>query len=205
MLHLSQSQSPDDSSTHVVLGTPLEMEPGENQEVIYFAAGCFWGVEKVFWETPGVVSTATGYMGGHKTHPTYSEVCEKTTGHAETVRIVYDTTLISAARLIALFFEIHDPTQKNRQGNDIGSQYRSAIWTTSPAQYATALDTREAYQNHIQSHGFGPITTTIEDASTTVFWQAESYHQGYLWKNPHGYQCHTRTGVACPILDTPEV
>lgn len=189
-----------DPGEHVVLHTPLDMEPGENQEVIHLAAGCFWGVEKVFWETPGVLATATGYMGGHRPNPTYGQVCTGLTGHAETVRVVFDTATTSAAELIALFFEIHDPTQGDRQGNDIGTQYRSAIWTTTPEQREVALATRDAYQEQISARGFGPITTTIAPAAdTTGFWQAEDEHQGYLWKHPDGYQCHARTGIACPV------
>ncbi len=189
-----------DSSRHVVLGTPLDLAPGPGQEVLFLAAGCFWGVEKVFWETPGVVATATGYMGGHTAHPTYPQVCTHTTGHAETVRVVFDTSQISARRVLALFFEIHDPTQGDRQGNDVGDQYRSAIWTTTPEQLAAAEATRDAYQREIGPRGFGPITTRIAPAEQAgPFWQAEDEHQGYLWKHPDGYQCHVRTGIACPV------
>ena len=189
-----------DPLEHVVLHTPLDLEPAEGQEVIFLAAGCFWGVEKVFWETPGVIATATGYMGGHWPHPTYERVCTGSTGHAETVRIVFDTHRTSAARLVALFFEIHDPTQGDRQGNDIGTQYRSAIWTTTPAQLAVANATRGTYQEEISARGFGPITTTIAPAEQAgPFCQAEPEHQGYLWKHPNGYQCHARTGIACPV------
>ncbi len=190
-----------DPSRHVVLGTALDLQPGPEQEVIFLAAGCFWGVEKIFWESPGVVATSTGYMGGHTENPSYSEVCTGLTGHAETVRVVYDTTQTDASRIVSTFFEIHDPTQGDRQGNDVGSQYRSAIWTTTPHQLELALATRDAYQEEISGHGFGPITTVIvasEEAGP--FWQAEDYHQGYLWKNPDGYQCHVRTGLACPVL-----
>lgn len=192
-----------DPSRHVVLGTPLDMEPGPGQEVVHLAAGCFWGVEKVFWSQPGVVATAVGYMGGRAeaTHPTYREVCSGTTGHAETVRVVLDTTQTSTARLLSLFFEIHDPTQGDRQGNDVGTQYRSAIWTTTPDQLTTALATRDAYQRQLSERGFGTITTEIAPAQQAgPFWQAEDHHQGYLWKNPDGYQCHSRTGIACPVV-----
>lgn len=189
-----------DPSTHVVLGHPINAEPAENQEVMYFAAGCFWGVEKIFWSTPGVITTATGYMGGHTENPTYPHVCTKMTGHAETVRVVFDTTQTSAAELTALFFEIHDPTQGDRQGNDIGPQYRSAIWTTTPQQLRIAELTRDTYQTELTQRGLSPITTTVETADTIPFWYAEDYHQGYLYKNPDGYQCHSRTGVACPVV-----
>ena len=131
-----------DPTIHVVLGTPINAEPEDGQEVIYFAAGCFWGVEKIFWSAPGVIATATGYMGGHTENPTYPEVCTKTTGHAETVRVLFDTSKTSAAELIALFFEIHDPTQGDRQGNDIGPQYRSSIWGSTQEQFDVAEATR---------------------------------------------------------------
>ncbi|RRC95518.1 peptide-methionine (S)-S-oxide reductase MsrA [Schaalia canis] len=189
-----------DPRLHVVLGAPIDAEPQEGEEVIFFAAGCFWGVEKIFWSTPGVVTTATGYMGGHTPTPSYREVCTKTTGHAETVRVVFDTSRTSAAELIALFFEIHDPTQGDRQGNDIGPQYRSAIWTTTPEQYEVAAATLTAYQERLAQEGFPPITTGLADAEGVTFWEAEDYHQGYLFKNPDGYQCHSRTGVACPVV-----
>lgn len=194
---LGTRQDPND---HVVLHAPLDLQPGEHQEVIHFAAGCFWGVEKIFWETPGVVATATGYMGGSWPDPTYERVCTGLTGHAETVRVVFDTSTTSTAELVALFFEIHDPTQGNRQGNDRGPQYRSAIWTTTPEQLAVATATRDAYQRELSARGFGPITTTIASAEEAgTFWQAEDEHQGYLWKHPDGYQCHSRTSIACPV------
>ena len=191
----------DDPNRHVVLGTPLDMEPGEGQELIYFAAGCYWGVEKIFWETPGVVATAVGFMGGHADHPTYRQVCAGGTGHLETVRVVYDTSKISTGQIIATFFEIHDPTQGDRQGGDIGHQYHSAIWTTTDEQYDLAVRTREAYHDTTSEHGFGAVTTHIATAADGgQFWFAEDSHQGYLFKNPDGYQCHSRTGYACPVL-----
>ncbi|WP_022867644.1 peptide-methionine (S)-S-oxide reductase MsrA [Schaalia vaccimaxillae] len=195
------SSSPIRQSTHLLLGTSLGHKPSEHEEVLYFAAGCFWGVEKAFWNAPGVVATATGYMGGDVASPSYELVCTRTTGHAETVRVVFDSTRTSAAELIALFFEIHDPTQADGQGNDIGPQYRSAIWTTTPDQYDVAVRARDAYQNEVSAHGFGSITTSIEDASAAgPFWQAEDYHQQYLIKVPNGYECHARTGIPCPII-----
>ena len=192
------------SSVHAVFGTPLIDEAGAGQEVIYLAAGCFWGVEKALWNAPGVVSTAVGYMGGHFPDPSYRQVCSHSTGHAETVRAVFDTSVTSAVNLIRLFFEIHDPTQVGGQGNDIGDQYRSAIWTTTPEQLRDATALRAAYQEVLTKRGFGPIQTAISPApdgdSTTRFWYAEDYHQQYLFKNPGGYECHARTGVACPAL-----
>ena len=191
-------------TTHAVLGSNMRAEAGTGQEVIYLAAGCFWGVEKALWNTPGVVTTATGYMGGHAIDPTYEQVCSHSTGHAETVRVIFDTALTSAADLIRLFFEIHDPTQVGGQGNDIGDQYRSAIWTTTPEQLRDATTLRAAYQEVLTERGFGPIQTDISAApdgdSTARFWYAEDYHQQYLFKNPGGYECHARTGVACPAL-----
>ena len=146
-------------STHAVLGSNMRDEAGAGQEVIYLAAGCFWGVEKALWNAPGVVTTATGYMGGDSPNPTYEQVCSHSTGHAETVRVVFDTALASAADLLRLFFEIHDPTQVGGQGNDIGDQYRSAIWTTTPEQLRDATALRAAYQEVLTERGFGPIQT----------------------------------------------
>ena len=178
-------------------------EAGAGQEVMFLAAGCFWGVEKAMWNAPGVVSTAVGYMGGHAPHPTYEQVCDHATGHAETVRVVFDTAATSASQLIREFFEIHDPTQVGGQGNDIGDQYRSAIWTTTPDQMADATALRDAYQKVLSERGFGPIQTVIAPApapeSNARFWAAEDYHQRYLLKNPGGYECHARTGVPCPV------
>ena len=192
------------SSTHAVLGSSLVDEAGAGQEVIFLAAGCFWGVEKAMWNAPGVVSTAVGYMGGHAPDPTYEQVCSHSTGHAETVRVLFDTATTSAADLIRLFFEIHDPTQVGGQGNDLGDQYRSAIWTTTPEQLRDAVALRDAYQEVLTAAGFGPIQTSIAPAppedSDARFWYAEDYHQQYLFKNPGGYECHARTGLACPAL-----
>lgn len=151
-------------TTHAVLGSNMRAEAGAGQEVIYLAAGCFWGVEKALWNAPGVVTTATGYMGGHTPDPTYEQVCSHTTGHAETVRVVFDTSLTSAADLIRLFFEIHDPTQVGGQGNDIGDQYRSQIWTTTPEQLRDSTALREAYQDVLSARGFGPIQTVLSAA-----------------------------------------
>ena len=192
------------SCTHAVLCSSLVDEAGAGQEVIFLAAGCFWGVEKAMWNAPGVVSTAVGYMGGHTPDPTYEQVCSHSTGHAETVRVLFDTATTSAADLIRLFFEIHDPTQVGGQGNDLGDQYRSAIWTTTPEQLHDAVALRDAYQEALTAAGFGPIQTSIAPAppedSDAHFWYAEDYHQQYLFKNPGGYECHARTGLACPAL-----
>ena len=188
-------------STPAALKAPIDKEPGEGEEVIYLAAGCFWGVDKSFWSAPGVVATATGYMGGELENPSYELVCTNTTGHAETLRVVYSVETTCAAEIISRFFEIHDPTQVDRQGNDIGTQYRSAIWTTTPEQLDTALRARDAYQEELASRGFCAIATqiaSVQDAGR--FWYAEDYHQKYLFKNPNGYECHARTGVPCPIV-----
>lgn len=188
-------------ATPAALSAPIDAAPGEGEEVVYLAAGCFWGVDKAFWNAPGVVATATGYMGGTMPEPTYEQVCTKTTGHAETVRVVFDTSLTSAAQLIARFFEIHDPTQVDGQGNDLGPQYRSAIWTTTPEQFDSALRARSAYQGALSVRGFAAITTSVSPADEAgPFWYAEEYHQKYLWKNPNGYECHARTGIPCPIV-----
>lgn len=187
--------------TPAALTAAIDHEPGEGEEVLYLAAGCFWGVDKAFWNAPGVVATATGYMGGHVEHPSYEEVCTQRTGHAETVRVVYSTAATSAAELIARFFEIHDPTQVDGQGNDLGPQYRGAIWTTTLEQLEVALRARDAYQGELDARGFGRIATEIAPAEEAGrFWFAEEYHQKYLHKNPHGYECHARTGVPCPIV-----
>ena len=191
-------------SVHAVLGSSMSDEAGLARRLSSWRLGAFWGVEKAMWNAPGVVTTATGYMGGHTAHPTYRQVCSHTTGHAEVVRVLFDTSLTSAADLIRLFFEIHDPTQVGGQGNDIGDQYRSQIWTTTPDQLRVGQALREAYQEILSARDFGPIQTVISPApspeSNARFWLAEEYHQQYLAKNPGGYECHARTGVACPAL-----
>lgn len=191
--------SADTHDLHPVLHTPPDLEPTGNQALIYLAGGCFWGIEKFLWNTPGVVATATGYMGGTTPDPGYVAVCTGLTGHAETVRVVYDRDVISDAQLLAVFWENHDPTQLNRQGNDMGTQYRGAIWTTDADQLRVAEAVRDAYQEKLTAAGHGKITTTIEAASPRhPFYQAEDYHQAYLWKNPEGYCNHGFNGVACP-------
>ena len=185
---------------HVVLGTPLEGPWPDGAQVLYLAMGCFWGVERIFWKLPGVVVTAVGYTGGYTLNPTYEETCTGLTGHAETVRVVYDPAVTSAEALLAVFWENHDPTQGNRQGNDVGTAYRSAIFWTTPEQEAAALATRDAFQKVLRDNGFGAITTEIRAAAEAgEFYLAEDYHQGYLHKNPGGYCMHGPNGMTCPV------
>jgi peptide-methionine (S)-S-oxide reductase len=187
----------DTPAVHYVNGAPLKPPfPAELEEAV-FGLGCFWGAERKFWQTPGVVSTAAGYAGGHTPNPTYEEVCSGRTGHAEVVRVIFDPKQISYEALLKLFFESHDPTQGMRQGGDIGTQYRSAIYTTNPAQAAAAEHARKAYGEKLAAAGFGAITTEIRDAP--AFYYAEAYHQQYLAKNPNGYCGIGGTGVSCPI------
>ena len=184
---------------HEVLGTQLAPPYPEGTEVAEFALGCFWGAEKNFWQTPGVVSTAVGYEGGFTPNPTYEEVCGGRTGHAESVRVVFDPAKVTYPELLKVFWESHDPTQGMRQGNDIGSQYRSAIFYRSPTQQAEAEESRASYQKRLSEAGYGEITTEIVPAGEFYF--AEDYHQQYLSdaKNPHGYCPDHGTGVSCPI------
>lgn len=182
---------------HLVLGAPLVTdEVPEGFEVAIFGLGCFWGAEEVFWRIPGVWSTSVGYAGGHTPNPTYDEVCSGRTGHTEAVRIVYDPTAVSYADLVRAFYEVHDPTQGMRQGNDQGTQYRSAIYVTTPEQEATAREITERYQPELTRKGYGEITTEIRPAPT--YYYAEDLHQQYLYKVPHGYRCHSATGVKVP-------
>jgi peptide-methionine (S)-S-oxide reductase len=181
---------------HFVLDAPLRDEfPGLARAV--FGMGCFWGVERVFWQLPGVVSTAAGYAGGYTPNPTYKEVCSGETGHTEVVQVVFDPSKIGYGDLLRVFWENHDPTQGMRQGNDLGTQYRSAIYTLDAAQHDAAVASREAYQARLSQSGFGAITTQIEPAGPFYF--AEDYHQQYLAKNPDGYCGIGGTGVSCPI------
>ena len=182
---------------HALLGRPLAGPYPVGLEVAEVAMGCFWGAEKRFWGLPGVWVTAVGYEGGATPNPTYQEVCTGRTGHAETVRVVFDPAAISYERVLREFWEAHDPTQGYRQGNDVGTQYRSAVFARGPEQLAAALRSREVYGRELARAGFGAITTEIVEATTFYF--AEDYHQGYLAKNPDGYDCHTATGIACPI------
>jgi peptide-methionine (S)-S-oxide reductase len=182
---------------HFVNGERIVPPYPNGTELAMFAAGCFWGVEKTFWQTPGVVSTAVGYAGGYTPNPTYEEVCSGRTGHAEVVRVVFDPTKVSYEDLLKVFWEEHDPTQGMRQGNDVGTQYRSAIYTYTDEQRAAAEASRGAYQQALSAAGYGQITTEITD--TPEFYFAEDYHQQYLAKNPDGYDCANGTGVACPV------
>jgi peptide-methionine (S)-S-oxide reductase len=167
-------------------------------QTAYFATGCFWGAERRFWKLPGVIQTSVGYMGGHKPDPTYKEVCTGTTNHAEMVEVIFDPEVISYQRLLAEFWVMHDPTSLNQQGGDLGTQYRSSIFTTSPEQMQQALASKEIYQNELTKNGMDQIVTEILPASGVTYWLAEDYHQRYLEKNPNGYDCHSSTGVAFP-------
>jgi peptide-methionine (S)-S-oxide reductase len=181
---------------HFVNGTPLNGPYPEGAQIADFALGCFWGAEKTFWQTPGVIVTAAGYEGGLTPNPTYEEVCSGKTGQAEAVRVVFDPRLLSYEQLLRIFWESHDPTQGMRQGNDMGTQYRSAIYTHSDAQQAAADASRAAYQAELTKAGYGEITTEIRPAPDFYF--AEDYHQQYLAKNPRGYCPVHDTGVAYP-------
>ena len=180
---------------HAVLGTPLKPPFPEGREMVVFGMGCFWGAEKLFWKTPGVVSTSVGYAGGFTPNPSYEEVCSARTGHTEAVMVVFDPALIPFQALLRLFWEGHDPTQGMRQGNDVGTQYRSALYVTSPDQMAAALESRDGFQAVLSRAGFGAITTEI--APLDVFYWAEGYHQQYLAKNPDGYCGLGGTGLRC--------
>jgi peptide-methionine (S)-S-oxide reductase len=182
---------------HTVLGTPIAGTLPDGAELAVFGLGCFWGAEKTFWQTPGVISTAVGYAGGFTPNPTYQEVCTGRTGHAEVVRVVFDPARITYPELLRVFWEHHDPTQGMRQGNDLGTQYRSVIQVVNEGQRAAADESRDAYQANLAAAGYGAITTEITDA--TPFFYAEDYHQQYLDKVPDGYCPDHGTGVACPI------
>jgi len=191
---------PDIPDRQVVLGTSMHGPWPTGTEVLYIAMGCFWGAERIFWTRPGVITTAVGYMGGYTPNATYEEVCSGRTGHAEAVLIAYDASLTSPELLLKEFWENHDPTQGFRQGNDRGSQYRSAIYWTTPGQEAAALATREAFQVVLKGNGFGDITTEIGSAEDAgAFYYAEGYHQQYLYKNPGGYCNHGPNGMTCPV------
>jgi peptide-methionine (S)-S-oxide reductase len=191
---------PDIPDRQVVLGTSMHGPWPAGTEVLYVAMGCFWGAERIFWQLPGVVTTAAGYMGGFTPNPTYEEVCSGRTGHAEAVLIAYDGSLTSPELLLKAFWENHDPTQGFRQGNDLGTQYRSAIYYSTPFQEAAAQATRKAFQDVLQGNGFGEITTEIRAARDAgPFYYAEGYHQQYLYKNPGGYCNHGPNGMTCPV------
>ncbi len=183
----------DVAPAHMVLGTPLTGPWPGGHEVLYVAMGCFWGAERNYWQTEGVYSTAVGYQGGWTPNPSYPETCTSLTGHTETVQVVFDPAKVSLETLFAAFWENHDPTTPNRQGGDVGTQYRSAIFATTPEQLAAALASRDTYQAKLTEKGFGTISTQIDaaaDAGDGVFYYAEDYHQQYLYKNPGGYCNH---------------
>jgi len=182
---------------HEVLGTPLEPPFPDGFEQAVFGMGCFWGAERIFWQTPGVYTTAVGYAGGLTPNPTYEEACSGRTGHTEAVLVVFDPEKIAREEILRLFWEGHDPTQGNRQGNDIGTQYRSAVYWTTPEQRAAVEATRDQYQAKLREAGYGDITTEVAEAGP--FYYAEPYHQQYLHKVPNGYCGLGGTGVSCPI------
>ena len=182
---------------HEVLGTPLEPPLREGLETAVFGMGCFWGAERIFWQAPGVYTTAVGYAGGYTPNPSYEEVCSARTGHTEVVLVVFDPKQTSYEAMLKLFWENHDPTQGMRQGNDVGTQYRSAIYATSPEQLETIEATRAAFGAKLREAGYGEITTEV--AELGEFYYAEDYHQQYLAKVPNGYCGLGGTGVSCPV------
>jgi peptide-methionine (S)-S-oxide reductase len=186
-------------AAHEVLGTPLQPPFPEGLQQVVFGMGCFWGAERLFWQTPGVYTTAVGYAGGYTPNPTYEEVCSGRTGHTEAVLVVFDTNKVTYADLLKVFWEGHDPTQGMRQGNDAGTQYRSAIYASTDEQLRIAEASREMFQEKLRDAGYGGVTTEIREAP--VFYYAEGYHQQYLapTKNPNGYCGLGGTGVSCPV------
>ena len=192
-----RSEAMEVPDTHFVNGHDLTPPFPVGLEMAMFGMGCFWGAEKMFWEAPGVYSTAVGYAGGYTPNATYREVCSGMTGHTEVVLVVFDPRQTSYDAMLKIFWEGHDPTQGMRQGNDVGTQYRSAIFTFSTEQKRAAEASRAAYQDKLTAAGYGRITTEIADASP--FYYAEEYHQQYLAKNPGGYCGHGGTGVSCPV------
>lgn len=183
---------------HLIFGDDIRSELPAGTQVVYLGMGCFWGAEKKLWVAPGVVRTVVGYMGGATVDPLYPVVKTGTTGHAEIVMVAYDPAKTSIYNILKIFWENHDPTQGNRQGNDIGSQYRSALYWTTEEQREVAESTRDAYNKVLVDLGFDPITTEIKSAEGMKFWYAEEYHQQYLIKNPDGYDCHAHTGIDLP-------
>jgi peptide-methionine (S)-S-oxide reductase len=187
-------------AAHFINGNPLVGPWPEGLETAVFAMGCFWGAERKFWQTDGVYSTAVGYAGGYTPNPTYEETCTARTGHTEAVLVVFDPSKVSFEQLLKVFWESHDPTQGNRQGNDIGTQYRSAIYTTTPAQMEAVLASTAMFQERLSASRYGTITTEIATLDQAgPFYYAEPYHQQYLGKNPNGYCGLGGTGVSCPI------
>jgi peptide-methionine (S)-S-oxide reductase len=183
-------------ATHYVNGRPIAPPFPDGLQTVLFGSGCFWGTEEIFWQTAGVWTTAVVYAGGSTGHPSYEEVCSGLTGHTEAVLVVYDPSLVSFGKLLQIFFETHDPAQGMRQGNDIGTQYRSAIYYTDDAQRELAEAAKAAYSAKLQAAGYGPATTEIAPAGE--YYYAEGYHQQYLAKNPNGYRCHSTTGLPFP-------
>jgi peptide-methionine (S)-S-oxide reductase len=169
-----------------------------SRERAYFATGCFWGAERRFWKLDGVLETSVGYMGGTTSNPSYEEVCTGRTGHAEMVSVEFDPAVISYQRLLKEFWEMHDPTSLNQQGGDIGTQYRSAIYTTTLEQESLAMQSRDTYQGALDAQGIGNIVTELKSSDGVEYFLAEEYHQRYLAKNPNGYDCHSSTGVTYP-------
>jgi peptide-methionine (S)-S-oxide reductase len=188
-------------STHYVNGHPIQPPFPPGLQTAIFGLGCFWGAEEVFWQVPGVWTTAVGYAGGYTPHPTYDEVCSGQTGHTEAVLVVYDPAQVSFARLVATFFEVHDPTQGMRQGNDVGTQYRSAIYYVDDTQRETAELAKKVFSETLTELGYGIATTEIAPAGE--FYYAEDNHQQYLAKVPNGYRCHSTTGVQFPLNKLP--
>jgi peptide-methionine (S)-S-oxide reductase len=184
-------------ATHHVLGNPMLPPYPDGLQIAVFGLGCFWGAERIFWQTPGVWTTAAGYAGGYTPNPTYEEVCSAGTGHTEVVQVVFDPSVVSYHELLKRFWEAHDPTQGMRQGNDVGTQYRSAIYWTSDDQRLAAEETRESYAGVLRRAGYGDITTEVAPAGEFYF--AEGYHQQYLAKNPGGYCGIGGTGMSCPV------
>ena len=187
-------------TTHDVLGTPLRGPWPEGTQVLYLAMGCFWGAERIFWQMPGVVTTAAGYMGGYTRNPTYEETCTGMTGHTETVLVAYDPRRVSPQQLLKTFWENHDSTTADRQGNDVGTQYRSAVYWTTDDEREAVEQTRDAFAAELARHGRPPITTELRPAGEAgPFWYAEEYHQQYLHKVPNGYCNHGPNGLVCHI------
>jgi peptide-methionine (S)-S-oxide reductase len=185
------------SEKHKVLDAPLVTDDvPEGYEVAFFGLGCFWGAEEIYWQLPGVWSTSVGYAGGTTPHPSYEEVCSGATNHTEAVRIVFDPAVVSYTDLVKKFFEVHDPTQGYRQGNDVGTQYRSAIYFTTPEQEQTARELTKVYGDELTRRRLGDITTEVREAPT--YYYAEDHHQQYLAKHVNGYRCHANTGVKFP-------
>lgn len=186
----------DVPDTHYVNGRPIKAPFPEGLQQAVFGLGCFWGAEEIFWQLPGVWTTAVGYTGGHTSHPDYEEVCSGLTGHTEAVLVVFDPAQVSYGEIVAKFFEVHDPTQGFRQGNDIGTQYRSGIYYADEEQRAVAEHAKKIFGDTLEEHGYGAITTEI--APLGEFFYAEGYHQQYLAKNPSGYRCHSTSGLTFP-------